>query len=369
MPIRAARNRAKLVPVESGEVGAERRHASIARPVEARDDAQERGLAAPRRPGDDVEPTTTQRGRCRRQPQHPGRAGPVASCDPIQDDGVRVAVGSNRGRERRRRRRQRRREPALRVADRLRRGSRRAEPLGDRSPVGDVDDPVGDRLDGFIVGDDEAGRALGSHELAQHRQDRLGGCAVELAGGLVGQEERRSRRQRDRERHPLLLPARELVAVGSATIREPDPLEELGHALLAFLPSDATERERQPDRLARRHVGRQRPPVVLLDDADPRTAVLVELGSRCGRQVAPEHLEASGGRAVEAADEPQQRRLARSRRADDRGHLAGLDADVEATERRDGSAGRGMDADQAAADDRVSHRHAPARCATAPRRR
>src|SRR6185503_2899766 len=42
-------------------------------------------------------------------------------------------------------------------------------------------------------------------------EDLLGGRAVEIAGGLVGDDQRRVRDQRTRDRDALLLPARKLV--------------------------------------------------------------------------------------------------------------------------------------------------------------
>ena len=90
-----------------------------------------------------------------------------------------------------------------------------------------MDDPVGDPLDQLVVGDDEAGRALGPDEVAQDAQDLLGGRAIELAGRLVGEQQRRPGGQGHRERDPLLLAARQLVAERAAAIRQADPLEQL----------------------------------------------------------------------------------------------------------------------------------------------
>mgnify|MGYP003733648741 CR=1 FL=1 len=50
-------------------------------------------------------------------------------------------------------------------------------------------------------------------EAAEQLEDFGGGRAVEVAGGFVGQQQGRSRHQRARHRHPLLLPARELVGL------------------------------------------------------------------------------------------------------------------------------------------------------------
>ena len=67
-------------------------------------------------------------------------------------------------------------------------------------------------LDELVVGDDEAGRALGPDEVAQDARMVLGRRAVELARRLVGEEQRRPGGERDREGDALLLAAGQLVA-------------------------------------------------------------------------------------------------------------------------------------------------------------
>ncbi len=158
----------------------------------------------------------------------------VPSRCPFEDDGLLAISGPDRRRQRRRGLRQRRRQPALPVADLHRGRPGRADALGDRATVGDVDDTVGHAFDELVVGHDDAGRALGADQVAQHIQDRLGGRRVELARRLVGEQQRRARRERDGERDALLLAARELVAEGVATSREPDPLQQLLDAPLSI---------------------------------------------------------------------------------------------------------------------------------------
>jgi hypothetical protein len=58
-----------------------------------------------------------------------------------------------------------------------------------------------------IVRDHQNRRALLRVDLAQQREHALGRLRVEVAGGLVGQDQRRIQSQRADDRHALLLPA------------------------------------------------------------------------------------------------------------------------------------------------------------------
>ena len=60
--------------------------------------------------------------------------------------------------------------------------------------------------DGLVVGDHEDRGAAGV-ELADELHDRRAGCAVEIAGRLVGEDDRRASDERARNRHSLALPA------------------------------------------------------------------------------------------------------------------------------------------------------------------
>src|SRR6476661_906534 len=57
---------------------------------------------------------------------------------------------------------------------------------------------------------DERGAALAAHEVQEFGEDRIGGVLVEIAGGLVGQDERRLVGERARDRDTLLLTTRQL---------------------------------------------------------------------------------------------------------------------------------------------------------------
>ena len=218
MPMRVARNRARRFAVEPTDVLVERdaRDPAVGRssPVTSRS-----SVVLPLPDG----PVTTWKPPRRKAAVVGGR--PSAPC-------TRVAVMARRSLEDRRRRRAppagwpirstgtrtsagRRREPALGVDGPLD-SPARPRTLGDRPAVGNVDHPVRDPFDRLVVGHDHARHAVGSDEVAKDVEDPFGGDAIELARRLVGEQERRSRREGRGKGDPLLLTARELVRVGPA---------------------------------------------------------------------------------------------------------------------------------------------------------
>ena len=77
-------------------------------------------------------------------------------------------------------------------------------------PVSQEDDPVGDRRGAGIVRDHDDGLVLRVREFAQKRQDLGARAAVEVAGGLIGQDQLRLAKERACDRDALLLAAGEL---------------------------------------------------------------------------------------------------------------------------------------------------------------
>ena len=148
---------------------------------------------------------------------------------------------------------------------------------------------------------------------------------VELAGGLVGQHERRAARGRRGDRHPLLLAAREGVDAVVGAVAEPEGGQ--GRVRIAVAPRQA---ERGGHVLVR---AERRPEVAALEDERQVGGAKVrQLGLGQPAQRAPEHAHLAGRRLVEARRQREERALAAARRAEHGDRLAALDAQVEAAQ-------------------------------------
>src|SRR5215212_1997631 len=130
-------------------------------------------------------------------------------------------------------------------------------------PVLEDDDAVGVGRDVRLVRDeDERDPALAVEALEDvHHLDR--GARVERARRLVGEDELRVVDERARNRHALLLPARELVRVVLLAARESDRVQRFRRAAVALGRLDARVEHRQLDVLKRR---RAREEVEALED-------------------------------------------------------------------------------------------------------
>ena len=169
---------------------------------------------------------------------------------------------------------------------------------------------------------------------AQEREHLARGSRVEIAGRLVGEDDRRAGRQGAGDRHALLLTAGELTR----TVRQPVAESEDGHQVIdprAGLAVDtaAGEVEGQGDVLGR---GQGRDQIEGLEDeadllpAHPRAPVVIE-----GAQIGPSEDDLTGGCVVEAGRDIQQGRLARAGRPHDGGEGAAVDIEGDPVERAD----------------------------------
>src|SRR5262249_6285865 len=107
---------------------------------------------------------------------------------------------------------------------------------------------------------------------------------------------------------------------------EADTLEQLVGAPQAVGTRRATQAELHRDELACRQLRRERARVVLVGVAEERRAVLRELARRQLADVLAVHAHETPRRPVEPGEQTQQRRLARSARAEHRQDLAVADA-------------------------------------------
>ena len=134
-----------------------------------------------------------------------------------------------------------------------------------------------------------------------------------------------SRRERPGERHALPLAARELGRVAVAEALQLHEVDQLVDAGLRLGRRALADLQPERDVVAHRHVLEGR--VVLEDEADASL-----LGRRVGGVLAREEDLARVG-LLEAGDDPQQRRLARAARAEERGEGASVDIDRHVVER------------------------------------
>ena len=161
--------------------------------------------------------------------------------------------------------------------------------------------------------------------------DLLRRLRVEVARRLVGHDDVRVVDERPRDGDALALAARELIWQVVGTVLEADGLEEVHGALRALPVADACVDERQGDVLERRDAREQ---VEVLEDepdllvARPREGIVVEAGD-----LLPVKLVGALRRAVEAAEDVHERRLARAGRPHQSGELALVDIRRDAVER------------------------------------
>src|SRR5438874_241322 len=118
--------------------------------------------------------------------------------------------------------------------------------LLDDAAVEERDRAGGEARVGRIVRDHDQGRAR-LVELREELHHGLAVLAVEVSGGLVGEQDERIARHRARDRDALLLSARELAGHVPRAMRHPHPLERVVDALLSVGRRHATISQRKFD--------------------------------------------------------------------------------------------------------------------------
>ena len=194
--------------------------------------------------------------------------------------------------------------------------------------VGQEHDPVGVPGGDRVVGDHDDGLAHRAHGGAEELEHLGAGGGVEVAGGLVGEDELGPGGQRPRHGDPLLLAAGELGRTMAQTRAEADRVDDPIDPLAVGLA--AGEREGQGDVLVR---GQRRHQVVRLEhEADP---VAAQPGQRPvveGAELGGADVHLAGGERVEPGEDVHQRRFARARRPHHGREPAGRDLEVDVVE-------------------------------------
>jgi hypothetical protein len=186
------------------------------------------------------------------------------------------------------------------------------------------------RAEAGVVGDDDQGDAA-LVEFFEQTHDLLAGGAIEVAGGLVGEDQCGLHDRRAGDRDALALPTRELVRAMVGAVLQSIVPQRAGDACAALCRRDAGENHRQGDVLGGGQARHQMK--TLEDEADALAAHACLFVCRQGGDVAACETVDAGIGAVEQAEQVEQRRLARTRRTH-HGHVfPGSDADVEAAQR------------------------------------
>src|SRR5262245_21551258 len=116
-----------------------------------------------------------------------------------------------------------------------------------------------------IVGGDDH-RRPGLVQLDEQAQQALRQRGIDVAGGLVGEQQLRTRDDGPRDRRALLLAAGQHGRQRPHALAEPDPFQELHHLLAIAVLRMADHAQRQCDVLVGGHVVEQ--PEILKHDAD-----------------------------------------------------------------------------------------------------
>ena len=166
-----------------------------------------------------------------------------------------------------------------------------------------------------VVRHHQDGLAVLVHERLQQVQDLVGALAVEVAGGLVAEQEGGVGHDGARDGHALLLPARQLARLVRMRGRPGPPRESAvstcccRSALESGVRSSGSSTLRKAESTGSRlYIWKTKPTC--------RARHSRELGARRGGVISsPGHGDAARAGHVEAAEEVQQRRLAGARSA------------------------------------------------------
>ena len=177
--------------------------------------------------------------------------------------------------------------------------------------------------------------------------DAAGELRIQARRGLVGQDHRRRLREGARDRHPLLLAARQRVGTPLGEVREANLGEAVDGAapILGGKVAGEAPQRRDVAEAAREHVLQHRHApheIELLKDHADATPNLAKGGRRRAGDLAPVDAHDTARRFDEAVDRAEQRGLAGAALAEDDDELAGSHDEIHAVE--DHGGGRQRDA-------------------------
>ena len=196
--------------------------------------------------------------------------------------------------------------------------------VADDVTVVELEDAAPQVVDDVMVVRRHDDRRAGPVDAVEQPHDVEADALVEVAGGLVAQQDLRAVDHCSGDRDPLLLTTGELVRETPLLAAEAHHLERLGDELPDDVPRLPDDLEGVGDVLVDGLVGQQ--PEVLEDRAH-LAAQPWDLAHRHGAEVVPGDEHGALGRRLLTQGEAEHRRLPRPRRADDEDELPAVDVD------------------------------------------
>jgi hypothetical protein len=165
-------------------------------------------------------------------------------------------------------------------------------------PVAQKDEPVRQGGLAGVVGHHEKGLAAIVHQAPQQGQDLAAGGAVQVAGGLVGQEDQGVGHQGPGDGHALLLAARQFAGQVGPPPGQPNQVQGAAGAPPGFPGRQTRDGQRQGHvLLGRQHVEKVEG---LKDYPDPAPAEQGPALLPQGGQLLAAHADAAGAGAIQA---------------------------------------------------------------------
>src|ERR1039458_2276247 len=166
-------------------------------------------------------------------------------------------------------------------------------------------------------------------QFEQERSHHVGGCLVEIAGGLVAQQQQRLVDEGARQRYALLLAAGKLGRAMIEAIAQADLCQQVARTVDVAVAIPRNQRRHQH---IFEHGALRQQAVVLKDEADCPIAERRQLFLGERERIASIERDRTGSGLFQPAEDVEERALARAGRAHDGGRVAALKAERNARE-------------------------------------
>ena len=186
-----------------------------------------------------------------------------------------------------------------------------------------------------LMRDHQHGRAL-FVDLRQQLHDIVGHLRVDVAGRLVGDDQRRIVHQRPRQPHALLFAAGQLRRIAAALVLQVEQLQNIRHAAADLPPGLADHTHGERHVIVHGHGVDQ--PKILKNDPHRAAEIRHLPPPQAGQAIVVDDHLAGGGQLL-VHDQLEERAFAGAGRTDDKGELAVVDVQVDITQRRGGTPG------------------------------